>query len=296
MKIENEIYWTDGWNPVKLISGGYYCDPVSPGCHRCWGNDINLRFYKGTKFGTLTHPEFVLDEKVLEQPLHWRKPRVIAVQWLGDLFHKDIPWNDQYKVFDMMLNAPQHQYLILTKRPEIMVKHLKDITFHLGRNYYPYVCLDHLWLGTTICNQQEADENVVKLLQIPGKHWLSVEPCLEDIDLNIPYGQGVGELALESGKIHQVILGGESGHGARPMCPDWPRRVRDDCAEAGVPFFFKQWGEWITPSGDFMEIGGDTGEPERYSSIHHWSLSPRDSEPIAYRVGKKKAGRLLDGK
>lgn len=231
MGIKNGKYWNGSWNPIKLKSGGYYCTPISIGCKNkdeitCWANAMNQRFYRGTKFGTLENPEFVLDEKVLEQPLHWRKPRVIAVQWLGDLFHKDIKWEMINAVLDMANRCENHQFLFLTKRPQGMKE---QIDLFLSKRAIKEM-LSHVWLGTTICNQREANENIPLLLQIPGKHLLSIEPMLSRVHIN------PNQLVL----INQVVVGAESGHRARPMNLHWVRRIRNDCGRTGVSCFIKQ--------------------------------------------------------
>ena len=144
----------------------------------------------------------------------------------------------------------------------------------------------NIWLGVTVCNQAEADEKIPILLQIPAAvRWISVEPLIDSVDLNVEWGQGVGELALESGLIKWVVLGGETGPGARPMNPDWAISARDECQTGGVPFFFKGWGEW------FPLIAADEASQYPHTTMHEWQDGIR-----SVRVGRKAAGRFLDGR
>jgi len=172
-------------------------------------------------------------------PLRRRKPTVFAV-W-NDLFHDDVPSDFIKRAYGVMFDRHDHTYLVLTKRPQIM-KTFFDQHFMDSGN---------IWHGLTVCNQEEADAKIPVFLQVPGKKFLSIEPMLGPIDIS---KRGMG-LQCEScvdrrvhwcvdGVIDAVILGGETGPGARPMHPDWVRSVRDQCAAAGVPFFFKSWGAW----------------------------------------------------
>lgn len=285
MIIEQGKHWDVSWNPIKAK---------------------DRRFYKAHTGDV----EFVLDEKALEKPLHWRKPRVVAVQWMGDLFHKDIPHEMVKQLFIVMAWMSKYKFLLLTKRPERLSEFIK-------KEKLPLEMFPHIWLGLTVCTQQEADEKIPILLQIPAAHrWLSIEPMLEDIRINWNYN-----LHKHLNGIHQVIVGGESGHNARPMHPDWPRRIRDDCAEAGVPFFFKQWGEWYPAYSQYEENEEDYDIEQakmRFYNSYGWCRNnlcfqnngvipikgdevyhqpqPEHNPYFMYRVGKKKAGRLLDGK
>jgi protein gp37 len=198
---------------------------------------------------------------LLDKPLHWRKPCKIFVCSMGDLFHQAVPTEFIYKVFDVMKSCPQHTFLVLTKRPQRMSPEPKDGICIIFKN---------IWLGVSVENQKRADERIPILLQIPAaKRFVSIEPMLGLVDLE----RGRYFLTEPGPRLDWVILGGESGPKARPMNPDWVRSVRDQCKAAGVPFFFKQWGEW------YPCIDRDTGE-QREDMV---------------RLGKKKAGCLLDG-
>ena len=168
------------------------------------------------------HPE------CLDEPLHWKKPRKVFVCSMSDLFHPDVSDEFIFAVFDAARAVPQHFYQWLTKRAERMLE--VTVAYCKARG------LDKLpdnWQGmVTTENQKWADIRIPYLLQSPwALRGVSAEPLLEDISFT-HYNH----------YIDQVIVGGESGPGARPMYPDWARCIRDDCVEAGVPFFFKQWG------------------------------------------------------
>jgi protein gp37 len=177
--------------------------------------------------------EILTHSERLSIPLKRRKPTVYAV-W-NDLFHEDVPFGFIHEVFGTMRQTPQHVYLVLTKRPEWMqeavtlVKNLEILGWANG--FY-----SHVFYGLTVCNQQEADEKIPVFLQVQGKKFLSIEPMLGAMKLFYGHSTHVNNLK----NISALILGGETGPGARPMHPDWVRSVRDQCAAAGVPFYFKQ--------------------------------------------------------
>ena len=251
----------------------------------------------------------------LDQPLRWRRPRNIFVVAHGDLFHEAVPdeWID--RVFAVMALAPQHRFQVLTKRPARMLEYmtsiedarpqmrrpgdstlpagngrLRDETGHEGgwrsalvegmaqkmwaeRNpkggdpspwLAVHLPLNNVWLGTSAEDQARVDERIPRLLETPAAvRWVSAEPLLGPIQL----------YHLE--QLDWVVAGGESGPGARPMAVQWARALRDQCVAAGVPYFFKQWGEWAPHSAT------DRDEPDPL-------------EPV-FKVGKRHAGRRLDG-
>lgn len=209
------------------------------------------------------------------KPTHMKKPAKIGVQFMGDLFHEDIGFHEIHRIFDIMWNAPQHTFLVLTKRPGRMLEYMtqKGINGMYG-NEWP---LSNIWLGVTAENQARADERIPILLQIPAAvHFVSIEPMLGPVDLTRIGGDqfGWGRIdalhglhyiranTTESGcewdtrpiaKIDWVIAGGETGPGARPMHPDWVRSVGDQCQVAGVPFFFKAWGDLNPKTISFIQ-------------------------------------------
>jgi protein gp37 len=273
---KTKIEWADRvWNPVTG------CTKVSEGCRNCYAERLASRFWGDRKFmDVMVHPER------LNQPLSWKKPSRVFVNSMSDLFHPDIDHDFIGDVFRMMEKTPQHTYLILTKRPKEMLYWFNLMN---AERFLPNV-----WLGVSVEDQKTAEERLPLLLKTPAAvRFVSCEPLLGQVDFwkfasreetfgsmfdhRGSYGFYPG-LPPEPIKYHEgidwVIVGGESGPNARPMHPDWARSIRDQCVDAGVPFFFKQWGEWIHNYYDtpFNEAGW---YPER--------------------IGKKFAGRLLDG-
>jgi len=214
MAQRSNIEWTEAtWNPVTG------CDEVSPGCAHCYARTFAERFR-----GVEGHPyekgfDLQLRPERLEQPLKWNKPQMIFVNSMSDLFHEDVPEAYIQKVFDVMRRADHHTFQILTKR------HVR-LAALAARLDWP----ENVWMGVSVENARWT-ERISALSTVPAAvRFLSCEPLLGH----------VGELELDS--IDWVIVGGESGHGARPMNPEWARSIRDQCATAGVSFFFKQWG------------------------------------------------------
>lgn len=288
--MSTKIEWADEtWNP---ITG---CSPVSAGCNNCYARRManRLRGRHGypadNPFKVTLHPDR------LEQPLRWRKPRRVFVCSMGDLFHEDVRDYQFYQVYEVMERCSHHTFLLLTKRPEIAKAVL---TRYEGRTWP----LPNVWLGVTAEDQTAADERIPILLKIPAAlRFVSVEPMLGLVDLNQIIVPGDNPMEYHVSALHEqhddclydspsqldwVICGGESGPGARPMQPEWPRSLRDQCQAAGVPFFFKQWGEWVSPS----QMPGET-----YRGIEDFGdgIGITDNPR---KVGKKRAGRLLDGR
>jgi protein gp37 len=214
MAEHSAIEWTDAtWNPVRG------CTKVSPGCKHCYAEVFSERFrgVPGHPFEQGFDLRLVPDALVL--PAKWRAGRRIFVNSMSDLFHEDVP--DPYirRVFDVMAATPQHRFQVLTKRSARLAS--------LGERL---PIPPNVWLGVSV---ESADYTwrIADLRRVRARvRFLSIEPLLGPI----------GRLALRG--IHWVIVGGESGHGARPLDPTWVRQIRDRCVAAGVPFFFKQWG------------------------------------------------------
>lgn len=307
-KIENGRYWNAAW---QLVDG---CTPCSPGCDHCWAAGIERRFGDGwlsLKDGRFNgrvrpHPER------LDVPLKRRRPTVFAV-W-NDLFHEAVPWSFRDKVYAMMQKRNNHQYLILTKRPEQMRNYVLSAMFDENCNYegiYEEMealgvlddapLADNVWHGITVCNQAEAEEKIPVFLQVPGKKFLSIEPMLGAVDLGLSlfnieipdhFDRDGRKYSFEGQEgIDAVILGGETGPGARPMHPDWVRSVRDQCQAAAVPLFFKQWGEWMHESMNDFNSSSGAALSSRNAMYHTWLGGTR-----SFRVGKERSGRLLDGR
>lgn len=250
----------------------------------------------------------------LEQPLHWRKPRKVFVNSMSDLFHDAVDRDFILQVFRTMELCPQHTFQILTKRPERMQRLVTEWLPPVMRIAYlneshPWP-LPNVWLGVSVENQATADERIPLLLQTPAAvKFVSYEPALGPVEFrkiavekgtehNALTGEGYADdflIAQTKMKLDWVICGGESGPHARPMHPDWVRSARDQCVAAGVPFFFKQWGEW----------GPGRDHPRRITRGNRTRIvSPVDGQDkplhkntaVMVRVGKKLAGRMLDGR
>ena len=275
----SSIEWTDAtWNPVTG------CTKVSEGCRNCYAERLAPRL--GQDFSEIKlHPER------LEYPLHWKEPRRIFVNSLSDLFHEDISDKFIKQVVDVMLHRQgrHHIYQILTKRPERMLQ-------LLGQDWWVAMGLDwirHIWLGVSVEDQQTADERIPVLLQTPAAvRFVSAEPLLGPIGLDGPPLRALSVEVdhLEDRRLDWVIVGGESGPQARPMHPDWIRLIRDQCVAASVPFFFKQWGEWFCD--DPRRFGSN---PYERKPAFKW-LRHNGSDCCMWKIGKKIAGRLLDGR
>ena len=208
------IEWTEAsWNPVTG------CSKISTGCKHCYAERMAKRLKAMGKPQYGDGFRLTLQPAALEAPLRWRRPRMIFVNSMSDLFHKDVGLGFTRRVFDVMNRCPQHTFQVLTKRPEIAAR----LAPHLS--WTP-----NIWLGTSIENAQVL-HRIDSLCAVPAcLRFLSLEPLLGPIP-RLPLA-GVG----------WVIVGGESGPGSREMKAEWARQIRDQCLRKGVPFFFKQWG------------------------------------------------------
>ncbi len=214
MRSKSKIEWTDTtWNPVTG------CTPVSDGCKNCYAIRMAKRLQamgiKRYKNGF----DVTLQKDILDAPLHWKKPRMVFVNSMGDLFHEDVPLDYVKQVFSIMERTPQHIYQVLTKRSTRMLK--------LSRNL-PWP--SNVWLGVTIESGKYAyrADNLIKT--DATTKFLSIEPMIGAIE------------GLDLSGIDWVIVGGESGPQARAIRKEWALAIRDNCIAAKVPFFFKQWG------------------------------------------------------
>ena len=274
------------WNPIAMR-----CTPVSEGCAHCWHLSMADRLRENPMIKPTERDAYagrdtpIIREKEIKKPIATKAQGRIGVQFMGDLFYEGVGFDQIHRIFDVMWRAERHTFLVLTKRPERMFEFMtqKGIKGMYG-NEWP---LKNIWLGVTAENQDRADERIPILLQIPAAvRFVSVDPMLGPVDL-FPYFEGLckdcgsakttcdrwkasGKIACcpdcrHEPRLDWVICGGESGAGARSMHPNWVRSLRDQCVAAGVPFMFKQWGWW-------GNIEGSEG------------------------MGKKDAGRILDGK
>lgn len=335
----SKIDWTDAtWNP---LAG---CTKVSPGCAHCYAEIMANRL---KAMGNINY-QGVVDEQgrwsgqialipsALEQPLHWKRPRMIFVDSMSDLFHPTVPSGWINKVFEVMMKAKWHTFQVLTKRPERMAEFLNGAEWWI--NAEPE-SRKHIWLGASIENQRMARKRIPILQNVSAEvRFLSCEPMLGWIDLSeavepdkdawdevnayrddddepeefveeceaeldwVNFGNDLvenpahrewernrqaraGFKTLKHGVIDWVICGGESGPKARPMNPDWAKWLRNECKEAGIPFFFKQWGEWAP--AEALQISDNTTFKHQPVNI--------SGTTMMYRVGKQAAGHVLDG-
>ena len=214
MAQNSSIEWTEAtWNPTTG------CTKISPGCSHCYAERMAIRLQAMGQQRYRNAFQLTLQEDLVELPIRWKKPRLIFVNSMSDLFHDDVPTEFIQRCFDVMQRASQHVFQVLTKRPERVAGMADNLPW--SRN---------IWMGTSVESERYTDR-VDALWGIPAAvRFLSLEPLLGPID----------PLPLDG--IHWVIAGGESGPGARSMRPDWVRQIRDQCIHTQVPFFFKQWG------------------------------------------------------
>ena len=293
----SHIEWTDHtFNPWEG------CTKVSPGCAHCYAEARNQRFAAGANWGPGA-PRRRTSAANWRQPLAWNRriedgaklrgykvrERVFCAS-LADWLDAEVPIEWLADLLDLIRRTPNLDRLLLTKRPQNWMTRIKQVysdteaddpvsDFALAWFQYSQAPRN-VWIGTTVEDQTRANERIPLLRQIPARvRFLSCEPLLGPVKL---YNEATIGPEANNADVRDygerwldwVICGGESGHGARPMHPDWARSLRDQCAESGVPFFFKQWG------------------------AHAWTekVEGDPSTLTAYRAGKLAAGRLLDGK
>lgn len=324
MSATSSIEWTEAtWNPV---SG---CTEVSAGCDRCYAKTFAERF-RGTPGHYFERGfDVQLRPNMLELPLKWRKPKRIFVNSMSDLFHDQVPADYIAQVWAVMAIAQQHTFQVLTKRHARMRSLLTSGTFQTAVAEHILSMTDadelkdagdpfplpNVWLGVSTENQQWADIRIPALLDTPAAvRFISAEPLLGPIDLlgdaenpgpaivrtlvqtqpNTVCGPAEYDYDDQVG-IDWVIVGGESGHGSRPMHPDWARSLRDQCQAAGVAFLFKQHGEWAPIEPDAI-----TAKPTVFLGLDgkgtYYADRYRDGVATLARVGKKASGRELDGR
>jgi len=244
MADKSAIEWTDAtWNPVTG------CTKISAGCDNCYAERFSERFR-----GVPGHPfengfDLSLRPERLRQPLAWRRPRMVFVNSMSDLFHKGVPTDFIASVFETMEEAHWHTFQVLTKRSSLMRDFLR-CRYGSGRGP------THIWCGVSV-EDGTKKSRVRHLRDAPaGIRFLSVEPLIGSVG------------CLDLSGIDWVIAGGESGPRARPMDPSWVREVRDQCVNAGVAFFFKQWGGLRPKSGGRALDGREWSEfPQVFPSL-----------------------------
>lgn len=323
---KTKIQWTDAvWNPVVG------CSKVTAGCAHCYAevmatrlsaNPATSKRYAGTVRKGKWTGQVNRVVQALGEPRHWKKPRRVFVNSMSDLFHESVPLGFILCVYNIMMECPQHTFQVLTKRPKRALefyRYWEDLPIHMHGQYPP----KNIQLGVSAENQETADERIPILLKIDSAvRFLSCEPLLGPIHLDDgesswltcngsePSEEACGSYACMGHHFHGidwVIAGGESGTNARPMHSAWARSLRDQCQAAGVPFFFKQWGEWLP---DSQVIEHDPRHWPRFSHARFGTLDiggewnpdvypakfPVEWQECMYRLGKKNAGDLLDGK
>jgi protein gp37 len=297
--MSTNIEWTnETWNPTTG------CTKVSTGCRDCYAEKMSKRLaamgkekYQGilTESGRF-NGKVRTHEDTLRIPFTWSKPRKVFVDSMSDLFHADVPFDFIDKVFAVMALTPQHTYQILTKRPDRMMSYLcnpgKGFQIKMGRIQFGGELpeykwpLPNVWLGTSVEDQAAADGRIPHLLRCPAAvRFLSCEPLVGVAKLR---GSWIFDHKSGTRRIHWVIAGGESGPNARPMHPLWVKNLDMTCFISMTSFFFKQWGEWCPPD----QYGFGVGQPSIESAHRHVF----DDGTEVYRVGKKAAGRTLDGR
>jgi len=214
MSAKSSIEWTEStWNPVTG------CTKISVGCKNCYAERISLRLKAMGQRNYINGFNLTLHEHALTLPLKWKSSQVVFVNSMSDLFHKDIPLDFIKKVFEMMIRAYWHRYQILTKRSDRLLQLDPDLKW-----------TGNIWMGVTV----ETKEQIRRIDNLRKTHahikFLSLEPLLGPLP------------KLNLSGIDWIIVGGESGPGARPMKREWVLEIRDQCRHSGVPFFFKQWG------------------------------------------------------
>jgi protein gp37 len=346
MSENTKIEWaTHTFNPWEG------CQKVGPGCDHCYAESRNARFARGTAINWGPGaPRRRTSQANWAKPRAWNanheaffaehghRQRVFCAS-LADVFDNQVPDQWRHDLWELIWATPNLDWLLLTKRIGNVNAMLPEEWGNGMIDHWP-----HVWIGATIVNQEEADRDIPNLLAVPAaKRFLSIEPLLGSVALPkfcacgcmMPIKQAIREAVNGPSALNEdqadaaikktlgvdwVIVGGESGPGARPMHPDWARSLRDQCEAAGVPFLFKQWGEWLPGQNDMHVIGhkvahhqdGSWGRtktmptPQNYVSwdvsgcMHFGNLINKPlsfrAEAWAERVGKKAAGRLLDSR
>lgn len=292
MSANSKIEWTD-----HTFNPWIGCTKVSPGCDHCYAEGTAARF-KLAQWGS-GMPRRLSSEDYWKQPITWDRkaerdgvrPRVFCAS-MADIFDNEAPGEWRARLWELIKATPNLDWLLLTKR----IGNAATMLPESWSEGFPNV-----WLGATIVNQEEADRDIPKLLATPARvRFLSMEPLLGPVKIPGLQCEGCGYTRADkqfqldhylcknpTATIDWIIVGGESGRDARPMHPDWARCLRDQCHAAGVPFFFKQWGEWQPIS---------TVEERRAVAFEKLILPLDSSEFDFVKSGKKIAGRLLDGR
>lgn len=314
-----KIEWADAvWNPVTG------CTPISEGCDHCYAKRMATRL--AGRYGYPADDPFRPGWWHQEAYDNFKPPKGkrVFVCSMSDLFHEKVPVRAVHLVMEKINAHRDTTFMLLTKRPERMKYLLGERApeWKSALSWEYDIPLTNLWIGVTAENQTRADKRISILLQIPAAvRFVSIEPMLGSVDLGRYICPAhwhwdakfmTPEAALAAGAyaerkpqalvhadarfIDWVICGGETGPGARPVHPDWVRSLRDQCQSSGVPFFFKQWGEWFKVRDGEAWDGDKQIAMSTNGSARPWTDDWSDDEVRLMRVGKKDAGRLLDGR
>lgn len=299
MSENTKIEWCDA--TVNHWAG---CTAISPACDNCYAKRMAGRLW-GTQWGPgQPRHQFAGADEALRaldrKAKRLGRPLRVFHNSLSDFFDNEVPVQWRISAMRSIVETPNLIHILLTKRIGNAAEML-DVAFravHGQREKWPDNVPSNVWVGATVVNQAEADRDIPKLLDVPARvRFLSMEPLLGPVSFEglfaNPRNPADGTNALEA--LDWVIVGGESGPGARPMHSEWARSLRDQCEAAGTPFLFKQWGEWL-PAKDGRSITGPTLVLEGAAPFadHPQWHGFEDGQQVA-RVGKKAAGRLLDG-
>lgn len=288
MSENSKIEWCD-----HTFNPWVGCSKVSPACDHCYAETWAKRTGQANLWA---------GDRRRTSPANWRQPmkwnaqhdqfyaehgqrqRVFCAS-LADVFDKQVPAEWRADLWQLIRDTPNLDWLLLTKRPQNIARML-PVDWGEG---WPNV-----WLGTTTGDQKEFDRNIGHLLNVPAAvHFISAEPLLGPIIIpdvflkHLDWGEGPKLWPDGAGIINQIIVGGESGPGARPMHPEWARGLRDQCQASGTAFFFKQWGEWLPNAQEYGANPGNYDYEDRHVLVGDVAMA---------RAGKKAAGRLLDGR
>ncbi len=285
MSATSSIEWTDAtWNPVRG------CTKISPGCKHCYAETFAERFR-----GVTGHPyeqgfDLRLVPEKLAEPLRWSTPKTIFVNSMSDLFHEDVPEAYVEQVARVMQLGKWHTYQVLTKRAGRLNQMLRTKLSHVSG-------LKHIWWGVSVEDKKYGIPRIDLLHKAPAAvRFLSIEPLLEDL----------GEFDLSG--IHWVIVGGESGAGARPMLESWVIKIKEQCDRAGVPFFFKQWGGVRkseagrklrgrtfdnTPARTVNGVAAGAARLAMIQQVESWHVQSREVVQLGVRRTSRKVATLV---
>lgn len=293
---QTTIEWTATHHEDGTVTPGYSFNPwwgcvkVSPGCANCYALTLSRRYGHDVWGPAKTTNRRMMSDNYWRQPLKWnavaekagQRRRVFCAS-MADVFEEHPQVADaRIRLLTLIDDTPWLDWLLLTKRPENIMEMMDDWV-----NPFP----SNIWIGTSVENQEQADKRIPELLKVPAKvRFLSCEPLLGPVDL----GQWIIPSCEPTSHVDWVIVGGESGPGARPMHPDWARNLRDQCVEAGVAYHFKQWGEYGPwPEEMPFNVRAKSFQWQRTEwGGEHWEARYENH----YHLGKHAAGRLLDGR